>query len=83
MTLTQRLFKKWIQQHKLTQDQAAKRLGVTQGTISHWLSGRMKPSPESLSRLASVMRVSPKSIRPDLASFLARNGNKRVRRNHR
>lgn len=39
---------------KLNQEAFAERLGVDQGTISKWVNGRAKPTPDSLVELASL-----------------------------
>lgn len=36
----------------------ATRLGVTKGTVSHWLNGRFLPQPDMRPRLAGVLGVS-------------------------
>lgn len=47
-------------QEGLTQEQLAERLGITQGTVAHWLNGRRSPkSLEAYESLASALRVHP------------------------
>lgn len=46
---------------KLTQDEFAERLGVTQQTVSRWEGGDLPPLP-ALTRIAQVLGVSPESL---------------------
>ena len=40
---------------KITQESLAERLGVTQGAVAHWLSGRREPDLETISRVLAVL----------------------------
>lgn len=43
----------------LTQASFAKKLGVTQGAISHWLTGRREPDLTDLEAIANALGVTP------------------------
>jgi len=47
-----------IDNRKLKQNQIALYGDVSESTVSYWLSGRSLPSPESLKKIATVLRVS-------------------------
>lgn len=83
MVNTQQLLKRWLHAEHLTQQAAAQRLGVTQGTVGHWLTGRRRPGLEHLDHLASVLGVAPSQLRPDLADLFVRNGTRRRTGTHR
>jgi transcriptional regulator with XRE-family HTH domain len=46
----------------LTQTTLAQELAVTQSTVSLWLSGRTRPSPKRMKKLAKVMKVTPMEL---------------------
>lgn len=48
-------FRRWLKARKVTQVRAAQQLGMTQGAISHWLTGRRKPTARSEARLTAWM----------------------------
>jgi transcriptional regulator with XRE-family HTH domain len=47
-----------MKNHKLTQDKLAEAIGVSQGNISEWKSGRSKPTFDALIKLADYFGVS-------------------------
>ena len=47
-------FKEYRKKAGLTQAEAAKKVGVTQSSISYWEKGKTTPSVESLFRMAEV-----------------------------
>lgn len=54
--------KKWnelakarMKEQKLTQEKLAETLGVTQGAIAHWLSGRREPDLATINRILSAV----------------------------
>ncbi|MDH0896348.1 MULTISPECIES: S24 family peptidase [unclassified Pseudomonas] len=47
---------------KITQESLAERLGVTQGAVAHWLSGRREPDLQTLGRLLEVLGLPPLQI---------------------
>lgn len=51
--------KRTMRDKKITQETIAEKLGVSQGTINHWLSGRRTPGVHQVSRLAEILNVSP------------------------
>lgn len=56
----------------LTQEKAAELLGFsTQGTVSHYLNGRLALGAEAVLRFATLLQVSPEEIRPDMAQLFA------------
>ncbi len=74
MTKTQRLLRHWFKATGLSQREAAERLGVTQGTLSHWLTNRRKPSLNVLDRVSKVTGINPLELRPDFKSAFRNNG---------
>ncbi len=44
---------------KLTQEEIAEKVGIGQSTYAQYESGKRKPSPEKLEKLAKVLNVSP------------------------
>jgi transcriptional regulator with XRE-family HTH domain len=54
-----------------TQDAVAKALGVSQGLVSHWLTGRRPVSAEHVLPLSAYtgFEVRPHDLRPDLYPF--------------
>lgn len=52
---------------RLTQDKVAKEFGVTQGTISHYLTGRAALGRVATMKFAHLLRVPPEDIRNDFA----------------
>lgn len=52
----------------LTQAQIATELRVSQGLVSHWVTGRRPVTPELVLSLAALtgFRVRPHDLRPDL-----------------
>lgn len=64
----QRLRRFWDtrkQQHRLTQEDAAKAMGIKQTLVSHYLTGHKPLGVEALLRWAKFLQVSPLDIRPD------------------
>ena len=47
--------RQWLKARRITQGQAAQQLRMSQGAISHWLTGRRQPGAESLARLTGWM----------------------------
>lgn len=45
----------YLRDNKMTQEQMAERLGITQGALGHWLNKRREPSLDDLTKLAGVM----------------------------
>lgn len=49
----------------LTQEKAADYLDMTQGAVSHYLTGKIALGPVAILRFSRLLSVSPKDIRPD------------------
>lgn len=43
----------------VTQDAMAERLGVTQGAVGHWLSGKREPKLETINRMLALLALPP------------------------
>lgn len=52
----------WREEVGLTQEGAAKRLGVTTGTWSSWEQGRKRPSIEQIVKLATLTSASQHAL---------------------
>lgn len=46
---------------KLTQEELAERLGVTQQAVSSWANGRTKPSAEVMAKIEDLLGISMRS----------------------
>lgn len=57
MLLSERL-KHLLKEKKLTSKQLAKDLGLSEGTVSGWHSGKSSPSPETLIGISEILGVS-------------------------
>lgn len=55
--------KKRMRDMGITQSVLAERLGVTQGAVAHWLSGRRSPDIPTLERILKVLDLAPLGIR--------------------
>lgn len=51
-----------LKQSDMKQDELAKRIGVSQSMISHYISGRKMPALDTLSRLCSVLDLDANEI---------------------
>ncbi len=60
--LSGRKIKMAIAQQGLTQAKIAKRMGVTQSTVSYWISDIDRISVGNLKRLCKILSVSPAEI---------------------
>ena len=60
--LSGRKIKMAIVQQGLTQEKIAKRMGVTQSTVSYWISDIDRISVGNLKRLCRILSVSPAEI---------------------
>ena len=60
--LSGRKIKMAIAQQGLTQSKIAKRMGVTQSTVSYWISDIDRISVGNLKRLCRILSVSPAEI---------------------
>ena len=60
--LSGRKIKMAIVQQGLTQEKIAKRMGVTQSTVSYWISDIDRISVGNLKRLCKILSVSPTEI---------------------
>lgn len=65
--------KKWYELAKakmkergVTQDRLAVELGVTQGAVAHWLSGRREPSLEVISTVLEYLGLPPMGMAPPI-----------------
>jgi DNA-binding transcriptional regulator YdaS (Cro superfamily) len=48
------------------QQQMAEAIGVSQATLSSWLSGVQKVSPNNVKKIEALFGISRKEIRPDI-----------------
>lgn len=56
------LAKARMRELKITQEGLAEKLGVTQGAVAHWLSGRREPDLATISRVLSILGLPPIQI---------------------
>lgn len=46
----------------LSQEQAARRIGVSQGTYCDWENGKNSPQPSNFKKLSRVLEIDPKIL---------------------
>ena len=51
-----------LREHGLTQEELAKRIGVSRELVTNWISGRRRPSLKHLRRIAEVLGISEKVL---------------------
>ena len=51
-----------LKQRTITQEELAKRIGVNQSMISHYITGRSMPALDTLSRLCTVLDLDANEI---------------------
>lgn len=56
------LAKARMKERKITQEGLAEMLGVTQGAVAHWMSGRREPDLQTLARLLDALGLPPLQI---------------------
>lgn len=56
------LAKARMRELKITQEGLAEKLGVTQGAVAHWLSGRREPDLATISRVLQILGLPPMQI---------------------
>lgn len=59
------LVKAKMKQSRVTQEQLAEQLGVSQGAVAHWLSGRREPTLETIKNILNYLRLPPMTIGDD------------------
>jgi transcriptional regulator with XRE-family HTH domain len=47
----------WLKKTKATQDELSKRLRVSRSLISHWLTGKRRPSPPLRDNIERIMGI--------------------------
>jgi transcriptional regulator with XRE-family HTH domain len=50
--------RKWMRDKEITQGQLATRLSITEGALSHWLTGRREPKVDKIQEIADIIGVS-------------------------
>ena len=58
---------------KITQKEIAKKLNITQGAVSGWLNGNIKPSLKNAKALNKAFSVIPIEVCDDLPKFVRDN----------
>lgn len=60
--------KKYLKEHQLNQTQFAEKVGVNQGLVSMWLSGKVRMTPEWVLQVEKVTEreLSRYELRPDI-----------------
>lgn len=49
----------------ITQERLAERLGVTQGAVAHWLSGRREPPLDTIAKVLDALGLPPLGVLPE------------------
>jgi len=58
------------QDPRLSQEQFAKRLGVTRTTVARWETGTRKVDQDLLLKVVEETGIAPTELRPDLADLM-------------
>jgi len=48
----------WMRDKEITQGELATSLSITEGALSHWLTGRREPKVEKIQELANIIGIS-------------------------
>ena len=62
MEETQTILKRLRKAHQLSQEELARRVGVTRRAVSRWETGESRPSTDSLRQLSKVLDVSVNTL---------------------
>jgi transcriptional regulator with XRE-family HTH domain len=60
------LIRQFLERKKLTQEEFAEQVGVSQGVISHWLSSKKRPSLDNLLSMSAVTSIPIEKLIADL-----------------
>ena len=66
--------------HRLTQGQLARALGLTQGAVSHYESGRNTPTFKTLVEISTALGCKPSELLACLDGILDRKRTRAIRR---
>jgi transcriptional regulator with XRE-family HTH domain len=62
---------KWLTENKVTYQDLATRLGVTEGAVHHYVAGRNRPKAETLVKLSEITGISPGDLLAAPAELIA------------
>jgi transcriptional regulator with XRE-family HTH domain len=60
------LIRQFLERQKLTQEEFADQIGVSQGVVSHWLSGKKRPSLDNLLSISAITSTPIEKLIADL-----------------
>lgn len=63
--------RRFLEQRDLTQEEFADQVGVTQGMVSLWLTGKKRPSLDNLLSISSITRIPIEKLIADLQKQVA------------
>lgn len=63
--------RRFLEQRELTQEAFADQVGVTQGQVSNWLTGKKRPSLDNLLSIASITKIPIEKLIADLQKQVA------------
>lgn len=69
-----RIWEAYAERHRITQKDAARAMGITPGSVSQFLSGKVPVGVSSTYRWAGFLECSPYDIRPDLDDLMGVQG---------
>lgn len=64
LTLFGRQLKALLKECKMSGSELARRLGLSQSTVSIWLTGTREPTPEQLLQIAACLGIAPERLTP-------------------
>lgn len=62
---------RFLEQRSLTQEEFADQIGVTQGTVSLWLTGKKRPSLDNLISISATTKIPIEKLIADLQKQVA------------
>lgn len=63
--------RRFLEQRELTQEEFADQVGVTQGMVSLWLTGKKRPSLDNLITISGLTKIPIEKLIADLQKQVA------------
>lgn len=65
------MVRRWCEQKDLTQEEFGDELGVTQGTVSLWFTGKKRPSLDNLISISALTKIPIEKLVADIRKQVA------------